>query len=343
MSPLAASSKEIMLDDYLQPFYDRYSRHLDTVYDVDKQIWYPDQTYLNLADNYVWNPLKRNREIMSLASIYKYRAQNSALARKKIEDAILNATFRSKRLVSDQSFDQAIANFLILRLMQQIQNPPLFTENTINKILNYMANRLPYGLKAADTENRAALAGVYWNYVSKYFYDNKILTDKEWQEARESIKNKIDLSIEQTLNDDYIYREVNRKYFSLHYHIVEAYMLAAYGKMTNQPQYLDIAKKMTDYANSLAGPRGFLDAHLGNRPEGEGAQAYLMMGILNQLLGNNAKAQAYLTYAQGNRLFRDPKFPDRLAWWNTDLNNPTKFYDDYSFANMAELALVIAK
>lgn len=341
--PLAASSKEIALDDYLKPFYNRYSSHLDSVYDLKRQIWYDNQTYLNLSDNYIWDPLERNREIISMASMYKYKAQNSAAARLKIEQAILNGSLYSKRLITDQSFDQAIADFLIVRMLEQIDNPPLFTKKTVNKILNYMAERLPYGLKAADAENRAALAGVYWHYAGKHLYDNKILTDGEWHDAQKSIKNKIDLSIKQTLNDDYIYREVNRKYFSLHYHIVEAYMLAAYGKMTDQPQYLDIAEKMTDYANSLARPDGFLDAHLGNRPEGEGAQAYLMMGILNQLFGNDNRAQAYLTYAQGSRFFRDPKYPDRLVWWDTALTRPTKFYDDYSFANMAELAMVIAK
>lgn len=343
MSPLAASSKEIMLDDYLQPFYNRYSRHLDAVYDANKQIWYSNQIYLNLADNYIWDPLKRNREIISLASAYKYRAQNSALARVKIEQAILNAALRSKRLISDQSFDQAIADFLILRLMEQIQNPPLFTQKTTNQILTYIKDRLSYGLNATDSENRAALAGVYWHYVGKYLYDNKMLTDGEWLEVQELTKKKIDQSIEQTLNDDYIYREVNRKYFSLHYHIVEAYMLAAYGKLTNQPQYLKIAEKMTDYANGLARPDGFLDANLGHRPDGEGAQAYLMMGILNQLFGNENKAQMYLTYAQGSRFFRDPKYPDRLVWWDTDQTKPSEFYDDYSFTSMAELALVITK
>lgn len=337
--PLTLLSAEITINNYIHPFYNRYSRHLDSVYDVKRQIWYDNQAYFNLTPNYIWNPLKRSREIMSLASAYKYRVQNSALARLKIEQAILNATLRSKRLISDQSFDQAIADFLILRMLEQIDNPPLFTQKTINKILNYMAERLPYGLKAADTENRAALAGVYWHYVGKYLYDNKILTDDEWLDVQKSIKNKIDLSIEQTLNDDYIYRESG--HFSLHYHIVEAYMLLAYGKITNQPQYLEIAQKMTDYANQLAKSDGFLDAHLGHRPTGEGAQAYLMMAVLNQGLASLKEAKPFLDYAQGNSFFRDPKYPDRLVWWDTALTNPTKFYDDYSFLSMAELALVI--
>lgn len=330
------------LENYLQPFYARYSNYLDTVYNSNKKIWYDDAKYLDLpSKQYIWQSEKRSREIMSFATFYKNRAQGSAKARSKIEWAILKSTLYSYRPLADQSFDQAIAYFLVLRLMDQIENPDLFSKSMENKIYDFIKKRIPYGLKANDTENRAALAGVYWLAAAQILYYKSILSSKEFLEINKQTQKKVELSTAQTLNDDYVYREVNHKYFSLHYHIVEAYMLYAFGKLTQEKKYTETARQMTEYANSLAGVDGFLDAHLGHRPQGSGAQAYIMLGLLNQAFENYVEAQVFFDYAKGSKFFKDPQNSNRLVWWDTSLAHPQEFFDDYSLANMGELGLIL--
>jgi len=354
-APFKLLSAEITLSNYLLPFYSKHSRWLDITYQPVFKTWHFNIPYYEPEKQWQ-ETISHPRWQMSSATFYKYRLDNSPYARKIVRQAILDSTLNSKRAIFDQSFNDAIANFLVVRLLENNLETrhgiSLLTSAEKQSILKWIKKRLSYGLSAPDTENRAALAGVYWYYVGQYLYENNFLTDNEWQQVQKLTKQKINLSIEQTLRQAktnaptaIMYRESGL--FSLHYHIVQAYMLLNYGKMTGEQKYINIAQKMTDTINQLAADDGFLDASLGHRPSGIGAQGYLMAGILNLYFDNDAQAQKFLNYADGNRFFADPKYPNRLVWFNTTNSNyqlPITNYqlnDDISFVNMAELALFL--
>jgi hypothetical protein len=98
---------------------------------------------------------------------------------------------------------------------------------------------------------------------------------------------------------------------------------------------------MTDVVNTLEAEDGFLDAQIGHRPSGIGAQGYLMAGALNLYFQNQDQAQKFFNYPYGDRFFKDAKYPNRLVWYDTAMQNPNEFNDDISFVNMAELARVL--
>jgi hypothetical protein len=394
ITPLPALSSQVTLSSYLRPFYSKHSRWLDVTYEPLLKTWHIDIPYYEPEKQWQ-ETINRPRWHMSSASFYKYRLEYSPYARGIVRQAILDSTLNSKRAIFDQSFDGAIADFLVVRLIEGRDEvlPRLYSAQEKRSILAWLKPRLFYGLKAPDTENRAALAGVYWYYVGQYLHKNNFLTNEEWRQVKKLTKQKINLSIEQTLisnqagafifaqpslrvskaNPDraergslrqakikapasLLYRESGK--FSLHYHIVEAYMLLSYGVMAGGQEYIGIARKMTRLVNKLAREDGFLDASLGYRPSGIGAQGYLMAGVLNLYFGDNAQAQKFLNYADNNRFFADPKYPNRLVWFDTSPNiqypisppallrkakraGNIQFNDDISFVNMAELAQIL--
>ena len=212
-----------------------------------------------------------------------------------------------------------------------------------------MKERLPYGLSAPDTQNRAALSALYWQYSAQFLHGNQLLTDLELQEVTKKTKAKLERSIEETVSrGDYVYREKDD--FSLHYHIVEAYMLLAYGLLTEDKEYIALSKKMADIINTHAAPNGFLYAKDSNRPSGLGAQAYLMAGLMNTYFGNSLYAQKFFRYAFGDTFFKDEHYKNRLVWYDTSRGvDPTRYpytmtappNDDISFVNMSELGLAL--
>jgi len=332
---LSLENQPFNLKEYIKFFYTKHSHFLDVTYHQTLKTWHFNTPYYFPKKSWQKTNIHPRYHI-SAASFYKFRVSQSPYAQKIVRQAVFDATLNNKALIFDQSFNNAIANFLIIRLIEQ---KDLFNQIKKKQILAWIKHRLLPGLLAQDTENRAALAAVYWQYVANYLYAKKMLKFNEFQKIKQLTQNKIDLSIKQTLDKNYYYRE--NSLFSLHYHIVETYMLLNYGVMTNNKYYIDLANKMTKIINTLANDDGFLDASLGHRPTGCGAQSYLMAGVLNKYFDNKIQAEKFLNYADGNRFFADPKYPNRLVWYNTSLANPNQFNDDISFVNMAELALML--
>ncbi len=341
-SALSTAESEISLSDYITYFYNKHSAFLDGTYQPRLRTWHFDIPY--------YEPGKRWQKTISIpryhassAMFYKYRLKDSPYARGIVREAILDATIRYKNNGSYESFDGAIASFLIVRLLEYEETLPkekrLLQEKEKRKIFNILSERLFHGLPTKDTENRAALAGVYWRYTGSYLNKQGVLTDQEFIKVKEGAKQKIDQSIKETLtSSDNKYRESGL--FSLHYHIVEAYMLVLYGHLSGEKQYVEKAKVMTEAINKLAKQNGFLDAYIGHRPSGIGAQGYLMAGALNLYFKNKTRAEVFFNYAYGARFFKDSRYQNRLVWYDTKAANPI-FNDDISFANMAELAFVL--
>jgi len=113
---------------------------------------------------------------------YKYRLDESPYARRIVRQAILDSTLNNKRTIFDQSFNDSVADFLIVRLFEE--DKKLLSAKEKQSILKWIKNRIVFGLKAKDTENRAAIAGVYWYYIGAYLYNNNILTDDECQKTQ---------------------------------------------------------------------------------------------------------------------------------------------------------------
>ena len=351
ISPLrtiAQTDSPETLDNYLRYFYNRHSRFLDQTYYPLLKTWHFDTPYY-LPETRWPATIIHPRYQASAAAFYRFRLDDSPYLRMIVRQAILDSTVKNKKTVFDQSFNDAIADFLVIRLLEADEKRPssqkIISVDETRSILAWLKPRLWAGLDAPDSENRAAIAGVYWYYAGRYLYQQQMLTLGEWQEVQTATKNKIDLSIRQTLTQgDFRYREDGL--FSLHYHIVETYMLFSYGYLSGEKKYLDIALEMSKVINQSARTDGFLAASLGHRPSGIGAQGYLMTGIINWHFGDQKNADKFFKLAHGNRFFKDAENPDRLTWcadkYKNDLRPPSaELNDDISFVNMAELALAL--
>lgn len=339
---LSASETAMSLNDYIAYFYNKHSKFLDETYQAPYRTWHFDIPYYEPTKRWQ-KTIFRPRYHASSAMFYKYRLPENPYARGIVREAILDSTIRYKNNVSYETFDGAIASFLITRLVEYEEKLPeekrLLREEEKQKIFAVLKQRLFRGLSVNDTENRAAIAGAYWFYTGAYLKKQGVLTDSEFQKVKDGAKQKIDKSVKETLTrPDNKYRE--RGLFSLHYHIVEAYMLLLYGHLTKDKAYIQKAKIMTDVINAFARQDGFLDAHIGHRPGGIGAQGYLMAGTLNLYFKNKTRAEAFFNYAYGERFFKDPKYQNRLVWYDAKTSSPI-FNDDISYANMAESALAL--
>ncbi len=339
---LSTASTTISLNDYIAYFYNKESSFLDETYQTTLRTWHFDIPYYEPNKRWMKTNM-RPRYQMSSAAFYAYRMQDGSRARVLVRNAVLDTTIRYEKQPAFETFEGAIAAFLTVRLLEREETLPkhkqLFNSDERKKILGILSKRLFLGLPTKDTENRAALAGAYWYYAGAYLQKHGIINYSEFQKVKERTKAKIDQSIKETLaRPDNKYRE--KGLFSLHYHIVEAFMLLLYGHLTDKPAYIEKASAMTDVINSLAKEDGFLDAHIGHRPSGIGAQGYLMAGTLNLYFKNKTRAEQFFNYAYGARFFNDPRYPNRLVWYDTKSSSPI-FNDDISFVNMAESTLIL--
>lgn len=343
-TPFPLLSTNLSLADYLADFYNRESRYLDTTFYRPLRTWHYNIPYYE-PDNQWAKSISDNRWHMSLASYYHDRLALEPRTRQMVKQAIFDATFNDQSAIFDQSFNDAIADFLIIRFLEsdddRADETRLMSAGEKQVLLKWIRPRLFYGLRAADTENRAALAGVYWYYVARYLNQNNLLSADEFQYVDEQCRDKIEQSITDTIrSDDWLYREDGQ--FSLHYHWVEAFMLLAYGQLTNNSKYIDLAAKMTSAANKLVANGQFSAEYLGHRPPGLAAQTYLIAGIMNLYFNVKKIGNDFLNTARGDQFFSDPEHPDRLVWINPEEDDVTRrFNDDISFVNMAEMAEII--
>ncbi|MFH0854476.1 MAG: hypothetical protein V1891_03210 [bacterium] len=347
--------EEWTLERYAKYFYNRYSSHFDK-----RGFFYMAPDY---GVNY-WKYPVTAREYLSLAMYYKYRAlDGDPKAMEILEDAIYNARREiSSRPKNTQSFEDAETFFLMARIIEQI--PGIFKNSKLenlnsedvkfkknltdssaqmivsqDKLLEWIASYAEYGIKAPDTENRAIISAAHWQYIIDYLGAKEYINSVDRKRYSKMLKDKIDFAIKTNIKN-YWYIEGRFDDFTPHYHAVSAYMLMVYSKLTGDDKYFYIAKKMYKNLKMSSFDNGMVEAQLGHRPRGLGAQFYLMAGLLGKSVGDSDYT-TYLFYGFGDRFFSDPNYPNRLEYHSTVEGEEPYFHDDYSFADKAEFALAI--
>lgn len=318
------------LDSYVRYFYDRYSNYLDG----GLQYAAPDYGIS------IFKKPETAREWMALVSFYKYKAINGdAKAKLIIQQGIWKAYEDIvHRPPHTQSFADAEAQFLIIRMIETI--PDLLTEKEKTKIINLVKEYIEGGVLAKDLENRAIVAASRWQYLANYLYENNFIDGQTKQELDNLIFSKIDAAIKMSIDKNGWYFETKRKLFSPHYQVVSAFSLLTFGSMTGEQKYLDLAKKMYFNIKKISFSNGLVEAKIGHRPVGNGAQFYLTQGLLGKYFGDD-DYKVYLFYGSGNRFFSDKEHPDRLEFHSTIEDSAPRQHDDYAFSDAAELALTL--
>lgn len=325
------AADEWTLEKYIKYFYNRYSTHFDK-----SGLRYMAPDY-GIED---WKAPKTAREYISLAMYYKSRAQEGDyIAKNILRKAVFNAQRElTLRPYNTQSFEDAEAHFLILRTLDSSQD--LFLEKEKNKILDWMEKYVEYGIQAPDTENRALISAAHWQYIVDYLSSKGKINISDLKKYNKMIKDKIDLVIMTNITKKGWYIEGQFNNFTPHYHAVSAYMLMIYSKLTGYKQYEELAAKMYKNLKSVSFENGMVEARLGHRPIGLGAQFYLITGMLGKAF-NDKDYSTYLFYGAGQRFFSDRAYPNRLEYHSTIEGSLPQFHDDYSFSDAAELSLII--
>lgn len=336
------------MERYTKYFYNRYSAHFDK-----QGLFYTVPDY---GINY-WKAPETAREHMALAMYYKYRAMDGD---PKALEILENALYMARREISSrpkntQSFEDAEAIFLMVRVIDEVESrtppPPAGAGGRSAGLLQWISEYAEYGLKVPDTENRAIISAAHWQYIIDYLGAKGIINAIDRKRYEKILKDKIDFAVKTNIKD-YWYIEGRFNDFTPHYHAVTAYMLMIYSRLTADNKYSRIARKMYENLKSISFDNGMVEAKLGHRPCGLGAQFYLMAGILGKAF-EDPDYTAYLFYGFGDRFFSDPRYPNRLEYHPTveqdrrqpglppAADNEFIYNDDYSFADKAELALAI--
>ena len=328
--PAKAQTEPQTLESYVAYFYNRYSKHFD------------EHGYIFKAPDYdvpEFRAPQTAREILNLATYYKYRAlKGERYARQKIRQAILAASLElNSRPLYTQSFSDAWVQMTMVSLLDQI--PLILTSSEVNRVYQQILDRMAAGILAPDTSNRAALSAVYWQQTVNNFYQKGLINQDKKNELDNLIKDKITTVLEQDVDQYDWYNEGRPMKFNPHYHLITALAFACYGQATGQLEFLIKAKEMTDNLRLITFQNGMVEARIGNRPAGLGAQFYLGAALLNYKFGYDDFA-VYLNYAYGDRFFSDPEYPNRLEYHSTIKSMSPDFHDDISFSNLAELALL---
>ncbi len=332
ITPVQAQSQaKIDLKNYLAYFYNRYSQHFDEYGMIFKT---PGYGVIQFKQP------QTAREILSLATYYKYRAlQGEANARSIIRQAILTAQQElNSRSYHNQSFSDAWAQMDMISLLDQI--PFLLSQHEQDKIYQDIINRIETGIQAPDTSNRAALGAVYWQQIVNNLYYKKLIDLSAKNKYDKLIYHKIKQVLINDIDKNYWYLEGTPMQFNPHYHLITAMTFASYAEITGDIEFYIIAKKMIKNLRQLAFNNGMIEAHIGKRPVGLGAQFYLGLGLLSYKFGFKDYS-VFLAYADGDRFFSDINYPNRLEYHATLKNSWPNYHDDISFDNLAELALLI--
>ena len=326
---LALAAAPQTTEQYIADFYNRYSRHFDAaglVYAV------PDY---GVED---FKQAETPRELMSLAAYYRFRA---IAGEAKAQDIIARAVRQSDDLLSRKSpgsysFEDANAQFLMWRMINDVPLNMMLSERWGYR--QRIMERAENCLAAPDTENRAVLSSAYWQYLADQAANAGLIDSATKDKLDSRIKAKIDTALADSVDADGWYAEGSPKTFNPHYHLITAFYTMAYGELSDQPGYQALAGRMAADLRQLSFANGMVEAGLGPRPVGLGAQFYLGAGLLNWRSGM-ADYGTYLNYAAGGRFFSDPAWPDRLEYHATLAGKDPSYHDDYAFSNLAELAM----
>lgn len=324
------AAEAMTLPDYLTYFYHRYAKNFDEHGWVFKMPGYGVEEF-SAPDS--------ARRYLSVAAYYRYDTLlNDQSAREKIRQAILAAQKDlAARPAATHSFADAFAQMAILTLTDDI--PYLLTDEELAAICEAIKARAKSGILAPDTSNRAALSAVYWQAIVNNLAGKKLLASEEKNYLDSLIYQKIKKVMAADIDELGWYREGASAIFNPHYHLITAFALASYSSLTGDIESYLLAKKMTANLRTITFQNGMVEAKLGSRPVGLGAQFYLGAGLLNAYYGYDDYA-VYLSYGYGDRFFSDKNYPNRLEYHSTLINTPANYHDDLSFSNLAELALL---
>lgn len=316
--PLFSHAENIQ--DYIKTTYNRYSKHFD------QNGWHYNQPNYSIDNKYPNNA----REWSMFASYYYNRLDNKK-TKNLVVTALNNAIIELQaRPTITQSFNDSIAHFLIYQQKDLLNNS--------EKEIYYaqVKESLFARININDTENRGIIAGVLDSYLANKLRENKQIDKQQYKFIIKRNKQKISKSIAQCIDQDGWYFEGNQKYFSAHYHILSAYLLMFYADYFNDKDYLELAKKMTLNIRKLTFQNGFIEAKIGMRPIGLGAQTYLMLGILNKRY-KHQDFSVYLNYLKP-RFFNDKISPNRLEFHSTMEGTEPNYHDDIGFSLVAEIS-----
>lgn len=283
-----------------------------------------------------FTPLGPPRDTMLGTAYFRFRAAaGDPAARQRMLDQVA-VSAASLAAGQSASFGSAQAAFLLVRMLDTL--PTLWTNAQRQTILQTISTHLSPGLAAPDTENRALTSAAHWQYTVDQLAVEGVLTADDRQRAAAAIKTKVDRAIRESISSDGWYRE--GKSFTVHYHVVSAYNLLFYGQQTKQRRYVRLAEKMYANAKRLSLRNGLIEARLGHRPIGLGAQFYIMMGVLGTVFGDR-DAPVYFTYAGGSRFFSDRRHPGRLEFHRTIEGQAPYYHDDIATSDVIEMAFVM--
>ncbi len=319
-APLFSYAQNIQ--DYINNTYSRYSKNFD------KNGWQYNQPNYSIINKHPNNA----REWSMFASYYFNRTDNEK-TKNLVISALNNAISEIQaRPTMTQSFNDSIAHFLIY------QQKDLLNKSEKQNYNSQLTESLFARININDTENRGIIAGILDSYLADKLYENKRIDKLAYERLINKNKQKISKSVTQCINEDGWYFEGDQKYFSTHYHVLSAYLLMFYGDYFNDKGYLSLAKKMTSNIRKMTFKNGFIEAKIGARPIGLGAQTYLMLGALNKRF-NHKDYSVYLNYAK-NRFFNDKMFPNKLEFHSTMEGSKPNYHDDIGFSLVAEISKI---
>ncbi len=276
---------------------------------------------------------------MLIAAYFRFQAQDGDVdAIATLKTTTLTAARLLENLLVDPSFENAQAWFLLLRMTEQF--PDLFSDEERSTLFAAMASYAAKAVVSPDTENRALITASHWSYIINRLEKQKLLSTAQVAQYRRQLKTMVDRAVAATVTPDRWYRENGK--FSVHYQAVAAFNLLSYARFAKQPREEMIALAMYRNLTLLALKNGMVEARLGARPVGLGAQFYVMMGVMGTI-AKDADAPVFFAYAQGDRFFSDKRYPDRLEFHSTKEGSTPQFHDDIAFSDVVELASVLPR
>jgi hypothetical protein len=325
-----AVETENNLESTVSKYYNKYSLYFDQY-----GLRYASPTY-GVPE---FKKPETAREIASLSSYYKYRSVTDQKVRNILRQNILKSlseiTSRDKKTLS---FNDTEALFLIARTIEH--NPKILSSIEQEYFWYQIEKLIQSGISAPDTENRAIISAVHWQYLLGEVSEKRDVNSLYQMYLKYFIKQKIDTALEDVLVNDRWYLENRKKDFSPHYQAVTALMLTWYFDQTEDEKYLKLAENMYEGLKMISFGNGMVEAKVGQRPVGLGSQFYLMMSTVGSYL-NDSDSSIYLDHLTSDNYFSDARYPDRLEFHPTDRSSKIIFHDDYAFSDKAEISLLL--
>jgi len=331
--PLYARTNEESLTKDLQGIYTRYSRYLDSEWNLGGWKYdVPSKSYKEINRT----SLNSLRMQATFSSYYSGRTDEDA--KRYVQSALLNALIDLPKIqanyipipkgtMSTRSFHDAIGMHSALKILEK--KGDLWSVEEKDLMIENARSMYPWILNAPDTENRALLGAAYGIAI----LNNPLMNfnDQEKKEYISLIREKVKVGMK-SIAQNHRYKEGAPPRFSLHYHLVSSLMLNYVGVALNDQFYINESKAMMVLIDKHY-PLGRLSVRGSMRPKGLGLQTIFMRALTEKIVGHKAW-YSYWTIEGRTKGFIDPRNHDRLVW--KDEVDKT-YNDDYSLATIAGL------